>query len=167
MVRLLGITSIAVLLCAATPEPPAVSNDTQIRQLADDFAATWNKHDPTNMAYFWSADGDLINPSGRKAKGLTEIQRLFQDEHKGPLKDSTFTVTGLSIRYLDSTLALMDEDAEISGVTNPDGSTVTLKPHVFNVLRKSGGKWWIVSTRAYSYLPPPPPPPPPPAPVPK
>ena len=110
------------------------------------------------MAYFWSADGDLINPSGRKAKGLTEIQRLFQDEHNGVMKNSTYTMTSLSIRFLDPTLALVDDDAEISGMTSPDGSTVNLKAHVFNVLRKSGGKWWIVSARAYAFLPPPPPP---------
>jgi uncharacterized protein (TIGR02246 family) len=159
----------AVLLCGATPAPPppTISSEAQIRQLADDFAAAWNKHDPMAMAYLWSANGDLINPAGRKAKSLTEIQKLFQDEHNGPLKNSTFAVTGLSIRYLDSTLALVDEDAEISGVANPDGSTMTLKPHVFNVLRKSAGKWWIVSARAYSYTPPPPPPAPPAPPVPK
>jgi uncharacterized protein (TIGR02246 family) len=168
MVRLLGGSLMAVLLCAATPAPPAVSNDAQIRQVADDFAAAWNKHDPTAMAYFWSAEGDLINPSGRKAKGLTEIQRLFQGEHNGPMKNSTYATTAMSIRYLDSTLALMDNDAEISGIAAPDGSTSSLKAHVFNVLRKSGGKWWVVSARAYVYLPPPPPPPPPPpAPVPK
>jgi uncharacterized protein (TIGR02246 family) len=158
MVRLLGITSIVVLLCGATTAPPAISNEAQIRQLADDFAAAWNKHDPTAMAYFWSADGDLINPVGRKAKGLTEIQRLFQDEHNGPMKNSTYAIPNVSIRFLDSTLALVDNDSEISGITNPDGSTSTLKAHVFNVLRKSGGKWWIVSARAYNYLPPPQPP---------
>src|SRR5438445_12890308 len=158
MVRLLGASLVAVLLCAASPAPPAVSNDAQIRQVADDFVAAWNKHDPTAMAYVWSADGDLINPFGRKAKGRTEIQRLFQDEHNGPMKNSTYAIPGLSIRYLDPTLALVDDDSEISGITNPDGTTSNLKAHVFNVLRKSGGKWWIVSARAYSFLPPPPPP---------
>jgi uncharacterized protein (TIGR02246 family) len=135
--------------------------------VADDFAAAWNKHDPTAMAYCWSADGDLINPFGRRAKGLTEIQRLFQDEQNGPMKNSTFTITSFSMRYLDATYATVDADAEISGVATPDGSTATIKPHVFNLMRKSGGKWWIAAARAYSYTPPPPPPPPPPAPVPK
>jgi uncharacterized protein (TIGR02246 family) len=161
MVRLLGASLMAVLLCAATPAPPAtpaVSNDAQIRQVADDFAAAWNKHDPTAMAYFWSADGDLINPSGRKAKGLTEIQRLFQDEQNGPMKNSTFTITSFSMRYLDPTYATVDADVEVSGVATPDGSIVTIKPHVINVMRKSGGKWWIAAARAYTYPPPPPPP---------
>jgi uncharacterized protein (TIGR02246 family) len=155
MVRLLGASLTVVLLCAATPAPPAVSNDTQIRQMADDFAAAWNKHDPTAMAYFWSADGDLINPWGRKAKGLTEIQRLFQDEHNGPMKVSTYATTAMSIRMLAPALALVDYDAEIANVSLPDGSTTTFKPHVVFIVRKTNGKWRIVSARPYAFMPPP------------
>ena len=116
---------------------PGLELEQHLRQVADDFAAAWNKHDPTAMAYFWSADGDLINPSGRKAKGLTEIQRLFQDEQNGAMKNSTFTITSFSMRYLDSTYASVDADAEISGVATPDGSIITIKAHVFNVMRKT------------------------------
>ena len=110
------------------------------------------------MAYFWSADGDLINPNGRKAKGLTEIQRLFQDEHNNAMKASSYTITAMSIRMLEPALALVDWDVEVTGVTLPDGSTMTTKPHVVLLLRKTNGKWWIVSARAYAYLPPPAPP---------
>jgi uncharacterized protein (TIGR02246 family) len=156
-----------VVLCGAASAPTVKSNEEQIRDVADEFAAAWNKHDPTAMAYVWAADGDLINPFGRRARGLTEIQRLFQDEQNKDMKNSTFTIKSFSIRFIDSTLALVDSDAEISGLTNPDGSAMTIKPHVFNVMRKSGGKWWITAARAYNYTPPPPPPPPAPAPVPK
>ncbi|PYQ52672.1 MAG: hypothetical protein DMF59_04020, partial [Acidobacteria bacterium] len=117
MVRVFTATFIAALLSTAALGQPAKSNEQQIRERLDEFAATWNKHDPTAMAYFWSVDGDLINPSGRKAKGLTEIQRLFQDEQNGVMKNSTYTVTSASIRMLDPTLAIVDSDAEIAGVT--------------------------------------------------
>jgi uncharacterized protein (TIGR02246 family) len=174
MVRVLGATLIAVLLCGAAAAPPAKStappsksNEAQIRERLDEFAATWNKHDPTDMAYFWSVDGDLITPLGRKAKGLLEIQRLFADEHSKALKNSTYTNTSSSVRFLEPELALVDSDAEISGVTAPDGTVTTMKPHVTTLWRKSGGKWWIAATRAFVYVPPPPPPPPAPAPVPK
>jgi uncharacterized protein (TIGR02246 family) len=157
MVRFLIATVAAALLCAAAPAPTK-SADQEIRDRLDDFAASWNKHDPTDMAYFWSADGDLINPAGRKAKGLTEIQRLFQDEHNGPMKNSTFTNSKVSVRMIDPTLAMVDADVEVAGIANPDGTTVTMKPHVTSLMRKSNGKWWIVSARAFNYTPPPPPP---------
>jgi uncharacterized protein (TIGR02246 family) len=156
MFRALGATVMAILLCGAAAPPP--SNEAQVRARVDEFAAAWNKHDPTALAYFWSVDGDLINPFGRKAKGLTEIQRLFQDEHNGAMKNSTFTVTAESVRFLAPDLALVDMDSEVAGVAAPDGTTSTIKPHVFSVMRKSGGKWWISSARAFSYLAPPPPP---------
>jgi len=160
MVRVFTATFIAALLSAAALGQPAKSNEQQIRERLDEFAATWNKHDPTNMAYFWSVDGDLINPAGRKAKGLTEIQRLFQDEQNGVMKNSTYSVTSASIRMLEPTLAMVDSDAEITGVANPDGSTATLKPHVAILMRKTGGIWWVVTARAYTFFIPPPPPPP-------
>ncbi|HYS54838.1 MAG TPA: nuclear transport factor 2 family protein [Thermoanaerobaculia bacterium] len=161
MVRVITATFIAALLSTAALGQPAKSNEQQIRDRLNEFAATWNKHDPTNMAYFWSVDGDLINPSGRKAKGLTEIQRLFQDEQTGVMKNSTYAVTSASIRMLEPTLAFVDSDAEITGVANPDGSTATMKPHVTVLMRKTGGKWWVVTARAFTFFIPPPPPPPP------
>jgi len=117
-----------VVLCGAAPAPTVKSNEEQIRGVADEFAAAWNKHDPTAMAYVWAADGDLINPFGRRARGLTEIQRLFQDEQNNAMKNTTFTIKGFSIRFVDSTLALVDSDAEISGLTNPDGSAMLVSP---------------------------------------
>src|SRR5262245_25641340 len=99
MVRVLSATVIAALLSSAAIEQPAKSNEQQIRERADEFAAAWNKHDTMAMAYVWSADGDLINPFGRKAKGLLEIERLFRDEHNGPMKNSTYTTTSMSVRF--------------------------------------------------------------------
>src|SRR5437667_11752067 len=121
MKRVLATALAAVLI--STVGFSADTPEQQIRNRIDEFAAAWNKHDPTAMAYFWSVDGDLINPSGRKASGLTEIQRLFQDEQNGVMKNSTYTVTSASIRMFDPTLAIVDSDAEIAGVTSPDGST--------------------------------------------
>ncbi len=156
MRRVLAAAVAAVLICAVSFAQG--SNEQQIRARSEAFAAAWNKHDPTEMAYFWSVDGDLVNPYGRSAKGLLEIQRLFQDEHSKGLKQSTYTITGQKVRFIAPNLAVVDQDAEISGIANPDGTTVTMKPHVVALWRKSGGEWWIVTARAYNYSPPPAPP---------
>lgn len=136
----------------------APTSEDQIRKRIDEFAAAWDKHDPTALAYFWSADGDLINPLGRKAKGLTEIQRLFQDEQTTLMKQSSFKPGTVSIRWIEPALAVVDFDVEIANMLNPDGTTTNAKDHVVSLMRKSGGQWWIVSARAYSFLTPPPPP---------
>ncbi len=150
------VAAVAAVLISTTGF--AQSDEEQIRARAQEFADAWNKHDPMAMAYLWSASGDLINPLGRKASGLTEIVRLFESEQKDAMKQSTFSISNVKVRFLDPTTAILDEDAEITGVANPDGTTVTMKPHVTAVLTKSGGKWWIVAGRAFAFLPPPPPP---------
>jgi uncharacterized protein (TIGR02246 family) len=150
------VAAVAAVLISAVGY--AQSEEEKIRARVQEFAAAWNKHDPMAIAYLWSANGDLINPAGRKASGLMEIERLFESEHKAALKDSTFNVTSMKVRFLNSTTAILDEDAEITGIANPDGTSVTTKPHVIAVMTKSGGQWWLAAVRAYNYTPPPAPP---------
>jgi len=160
MKRVLAAAAAAVLISTVVY---AQSDEEKIRARAQEFADAWNKHDPTAMAYLWSVDGDLINPSGRRASGLTEIQRLFADEQSKAMKNATYTITGLKVRFLGPTTAIVDEDAEVAGIASPDGTTITLKPHVIALMTKNGGQWWLTAVRAYTYLPPPAPP----APAPK
>jgi uncharacterized protein (TIGR02246 family) len=155
MKRVLAAAAAAVLISAVGY---AQSDEEKIRARAQAFADAWNKHDSMGMAYLWSVSGDLINPSGRRASGLTEIERLIASEHGGPLKQSTFNITNMKVRFLDPMTAILDEDTEVTGITNPDGTTATLKPHATAVMIKSGGQWWFAAVRAYSYLPPPAPP---------
>jgi uncharacterized protein (TIGR02246 family) len=135
------------------------SDEQMILDRAQEFADAWNKHDATAMAYLWAADGDLINPMGRKASGLTEIQRLLADEQSKAMKSSTYAITGMKVRFLNPQMAIVDQDVEVTGVTAPDGTTMTLKPHATAVVTKSGGQWWLASVRAFTFVPPPPPPP--------
>src|SRR5437016_737360 len=120
MVRVFIASFAAILI--STVAVAKESNDQQIRDRVGEFEAAWNKHDPQGMASVWSAEGDLINPFGRKARGIAEIVKLFQEEHNGPMKSSTFKVTSVSVRYVEPDLALVDADAEINGIVNPDGS---------------------------------------------
>ncbi len=156
MKRVLAAAVAAVLISAVGFAKE--SNEQQIRARTDAFAEAWNKHDTAAMTAFWSFDGDLINPSGRRAKGMTEIQKLFTEEHSAAMKQSTYKTNSMSIRFIEPDLALVDSDVELSGVAAPDGTTATIKPHVVTLWRKSGGQWWVVSARAYNYLPPPAPP---------
>jgi uncharacterized protein (TIGR02246 family) len=153
MRRVLLPIVIAILASGVVIAKP--TNEEQIRSRGEEFAAAWNKHDTVAMAMIWSVDGEVVNPYGRRAKGLTEIQKIFQDEHNTFLKQSTYKITSHSVRFVEPNIALVDFDVEISGVLNPDGTTTTIKPHVVSLWRKSGGNWWVVTGRAVSYLPPP------------
>ena len=153
------VAAAAALLISTFGFAAETKNDEQmIRDRAQEFADNWNKHDATAMAYMWSADGDLVNPFGRRASGLTEIQRLFADEQSKAMKASTYTVKSVKVHFLNPQLAVVDQDVEVTGVANPDGTTATMTPHVTAVMTRSGGQWWIASARAFSYMQPPAPP---------
>ena len=156
MKRVLAATVATLLI--STFGFAAQTDEEMIRARAQEFADAWNKHDPTAMAYVWSADGDVINPFGRRASGLTEIQRMFADEQSKAMKNSTYAITGIKIHFLNPQLAIVDQDLEVTGVANPDGTTATIKPHSTAVMTKSGGQWWVASVRAFTYMQPPPPP---------
>lgn len=152
MKRVLVATVVALLMSTFGFAAEQKSDEEMIRARAQEFADNWNKHDATAMAYLWSADGDLVNPFGRRASGLTEIQRMFADEQSKAMKNSTYTVKNVKVHFLNPQMAVVDQDLEITGVANPDGTTATMNPHVTALMTKSGGQWWITSARAYSFL---------------
>ena len=110
---------------------PLPLEDAAIHHRHDEWAAAWNKNDPRLMAAFFVADGDLINPFGRHARGTAEIEKLFTDEHSGAMAGTTYAGTIESIRYLGENRAIVDVGAEIRGMRGPGGAaTPPFKHHV-------------------------------------
>ena len=128
------------------------TDEMEIRKAADDFANAWNRHDAKAMSEFYAPDGDMLNPRGRSAKGRAEIEALYRDDHANMMRKSHYKITGESyIRFVEPEIAFVDYHVEVSGVVNADGSAApTQKAHVARLMRKSGGKWWIVASRAFT-----------------
>lgn len=129
-----------------------------IRARTTAFAAAWNKHDTAAIAAFWSADGDLINPWGREAKGRPAVETLFKDEHGGAMKASRFEYRVTNIRILGTSgVAVVDWSIDLTGVVNPEGSALPPMPHhVALVMQKAkDGTWMIEAARPYVLLTPP------------
>ena len=136
----------------STPLFAKESSDAAIRATDQAFAAAWNRHDTKAMAASWAKDGDLINPAGRVAKGRVEIEKLLQDEHATAFKTSTYTPGTLSIRFIERDLAVAESDTEISGITNPDGSSApVMKVHILRLVQKKDGVWSTLTARPVMY----------------
>ncbi|MEE9179407.1 MAG: SgcJ/EcaC family oxidoreductase [Vicinamibacteria bacterium] len=132
----------------------AAGDEEAIQTRLDEFVAAWNHHDAKAMAAIWAPDGDLINPFGRVAKGRPEVEKLFIDEHASFMKGTTYKVTSSSVRVLGSEAAVLDFDAEITGMKAPDGSDrPAFEHHVTIVMVKKDGAWWFVAARPVGYLP--------------
>ena len=128
--------------------------DSAIHKRHDEWVAAWNKHDPKLLAAFWVADGDLINPFGRHAKGAAEIEKVFADEHGGKMANTTYSGQIESIRYLGKNVALVDVAGEITGMKGTDGAVMpSFKHHVTWIAEKKDGKWFAVGARAFVPLP--------------
>lgn len=128
------------------------SSESLIRATDQTFAAAWNHHDAKAMAATWSQDGDLVNPSGRTAKGRANIETMITDEHSKAFKTSTYTPGQMSIRFINPTIAVAESDTVISGAVNPDGTSIpSMNVHVLRVVQKTNGQWLTVTARPVIY----------------
>jgi len=133
---------------------PKNREDAAIHHRHDEWAAAWNKHVPKLMAAFFVADGDLINPFGRHARGTAAIEKLFKEEQTGPMAGTTYAGTIENIRHFGETGAIIDVAGEISGVKGPNGTAAPpFKHHVTWIAEKKAGKWMAVAARAFVTVP--------------
>jgi uncharacterized protein (TIGR02246 family) len=152
------LLSVLLALIILSPTAPVRAQDSgdedaAIRKRHDEWCDAWNKHDPKAMAAFFVADGDLINPFGRHAKGTAEIEKLFTDEQSGPMKESTYAGTIESIRHIGE-VAIIDVAGEITGMQNAEGAAMPpFKHHVTWIARKVDGKWTAEAARAFVLAP--------------
>ena len=123
------------------------SDETAIRKVFADFAEAWGRDDAKSMASHWADDGDLINPTGRRANGRAEIEKLFTDEHATLFKGTHITFSEGTIRFAKPDVAVPTSDYEVPGAHPPNGAEMTMKGIVTSVMVKKNGKWWILSTR--------------------
>ena len=150
MDRRILLAALATVLLFVSPATKP-TNEAEIRKASDDFAIAWNRHDAKAMSEFFAPEGDLMNPRGRTAKGRANIEALYREDHANMMRSSVYKViAGPSIRFVEPEIAFVDLDVEVSGALNPDGSTAPAqRAHVARLMRKSGGKWWIVASRAF------------------
>ena len=125
------------------------ANEQKIRQLYEEFEATWNRHDPTALSNFWAIDGDHLEPDGTRAKGRATITRMLARQHETVFKDSELDLSIEDVWFLGGgDIALIDGSYLLSGVQTPDGTKLPpRKGHLTSVLLHEGGRWWIVASR--------------------
>ena len=128
-----------------------------VRNLAAAFSAAWAQHDPEALATLWVADGDIVNPMSRAARGHSELVRFFRDEHSSYMKGTGLTVKVTGTRVLGPGLALVDCEAQLTGVRTPDGKAMPPLTHlIVGVVTKTPEGWRFVSARLSVPVPAPP-----------
>jgi len=144
------IASILILLAlpaGVAGAKPQVSDEAAIRKVFAEFAVAWGRDDAKSMASHWAVDGDLINPTGRRANGRAEIEKLFADEHAAIFKGTRITFSEGTIRFVKPDVAVFTSDYEVPGAHGPNGAEMTAKGIVTSVMVKKKGQWWTLYTR--------------------
>ena len=98
------------------------------------------------MASHYAVDGDIINPTGQRANGREQIEKLFADEHATIFKGTHITFSEGTIHFLTPDVAVFTSNYEIPGAHVPSGE-MTLKGIVTSVMVKKKGQWWNSCTR--------------------
>nr|WP_224246215.1 SgcJ/EcaC family oxidoreductase [Hyalangium gracile] len=130
---------------------PAIPDETLIRQLIDQQTRAWNDHDATAWSKDFAPDADFVNIVGTVFSGRAEIEKRHAGIFASIFKTSQSRVTVRRLVFVGPDVAVVDMDHEVTGhsglppgVQNTDESGV-LRTRMKYVLRKSDGKWQIVS----------------------
>ena len=140
----------AFALASGSLNAGSLDDTQQVKKLATDFKAAWNKHEPKTMAALWAKDGDLIDPWGKVSNGRDEVEKFFTGEHTGTgqLAKSTYDIKKDSVRFITPDVALSDWDVIITGLAKSDGSVSGPMFHrVVVISKKEGSDWKVAAAR--------------------
>ena len=126
--------------------------DSEVRQRIADFSAAWSRHDGNAMGQFFADEGSLIDPWGREARGMQEVQQFFTELHSTGGKHSRNQLTVSHIDWLKSDVCVVDCEGELTGMTDPKGNELPPTMHHLTLtMTKQGGTWLIAAARPVIY----------------
>src|ERR1700758_2626211 len=94
-------------------------------------------------------DGDAVFPSGRMARGRTEVEIAETRNHSTGNKQSHTMRTIQTIRFITPDVALVDGSVEITGMVDASGQILPARQGLMTMLFvKKQERWWIAAARA-------------------
>jgi uncharacterized protein (TIGR02246 family) len=143
------LTALYLVLIGSIAFAKAGSDDeVKIKGMITDFAIAWHKTDAKALSMFWTPDGDFINPNGLVMNGRAEIQGFYAKAFAMGYAGTTASATVNKIKFLSSTMAMVDGIFEISGLSGDNGTSIPPETGRYTViLVKKGGRWWILANR--------------------
>jgi uncharacterized protein (TIGR02246 family) len=130
-------------------------NAASIRRLERNWSRAWNSHNTRELTALLTRDADFVTVGGDWLRGRKEFQRYHALLHATIFKHSLFTVTGTTIRFLGSDLALTHVKWRLVGDFNTDGTPRKPRRGIFTqVLLRSNGRWCILASHNTNRRPP-------------
>jgi uncharacterized protein (TIGR02246 family) len=143
-VSILLLVSLSLVISPAKEPANTDADSAAVRQAIADWIDAFNHHDAHATTMSYSEDADLTNMREVNYHGRKEIEQLFQTIFATRLKNAHRTAVVKRIRFLTPTLAAVDGDWEMTGVTADDGSVVPpRKGYLVLTMTQQDGRWLI------------------------
>lgn len=150
----LGAVALALLLAGAAPAFAESAEIAAIRDLQARQAEAWNRHDAAAYADLFTEDGDVVNVMGWWWRGRAEIRQKLSEAFAFVFKESRLEVTEVHATLLEPTVAVAHVRWTMEGGKAPPGAPQPPRQGIqLQVLRKTEGRWRIVSFQNTNSLP--------------
>jgi uncharacterized protein (TIGR02246 family) len=125
-----------------------LKNEKLVRQMYEDLADAWNRHDVQALAAMWAIDGDHLEPDGTRAKGRDAVTKLFRRQHDTVFKETSLDMNIEDVWFHGDNLAIVDGTYALAGARTPNGTELpTRRGHFTAVLLYEEGRWWVAASR--------------------
>src|ERR1700709_844585 len=84
----------------------APGDEAAIRDLQNQQASAWNRHDAAAYARLFTEDGDVVNVLGWWWRGRVAIESKLSSAFAFAFHESQMTITATSVRFLSPTIAI-------------------------------------------------------------
>jgi uncharacterized protein (TIGR02246 family) len=124
-----------------------------IRNLQNQQADAWNRHDAKAYASLFKDDGDCVNVVGWWWKGRAEIEKKLTDAYLFVFKESVLTIKDVDVKFLGVDLAVAHVRWTMTGARTPKGIPEPQQGIQTQVLQKQSGKWQIAAFQNTNAIP--------------
>lgn len=132
------------------------TDEAQIRNVLDSFAAAWNAHDMIKFSELFTPDADWVNIRGARWKGVEEIKNNHVAIHKIFYSKSRIEFVDLSIRMIAPDVAVVHVKEIVTGSDVPKAAGIAPESQMSLIVAKRDGRWLIANGQNTNIAPPPP-----------
>ena len=138
------------------PEGRGMTDEMAIKDLADQWGAAWNRHDPKALASLLAEDAEFLTVEFQAVRyiGRKEFLERHAAKHKTWYAASVWRRHGGEVKFLRPDLALLHLSWSTKGDKVPHRKHGELREGVFTwIVEKRDGKWVIIRSQETESMP--------------
>jgi uncharacterized protein (TIGR02246 family) len=137
--------ALASILMASVLSADSGQGEAEIRQLEVGQAEAWNHHDAKAYAGLFTENADVVNVLGWWWKGRPEIEKKLTAAFAFVFRDSTLTITEVTVRFLSPEIAIAHVSWTMVGARTPPGLPEPRQGIQTQVLQRQASQWLIAA----------------------